>query len=217
MVLAKRNAFAILALAVPSVLLALLAAGARSWMWQVWGGHHKNTTGLRARRSHFSENSFFAGLRGGGDEPVENLFWTGKTKRFTGAAVGNNREETTYPPTQTQTTQTGAPTQPLQRWWDAPGGVGSWERGQKQRKAFMEYKHSFPPHHKQALTTPSRVFPSYPAFCPYPSAKIRNSLEKLLPKRTQLLMEGTNSQSRQQARRAQVPGVLQLNQVHYRP
>lgn len=30
-------------------------------------------------------------------------------------------------------------------------------------------------------------------------------------------MEGTNSQSREQARRAQVPGVLQLNQVHYRP
>lgn len=58
---------------------------------------------------------------------MENLLWTGKTKQFTGAAVGNNREETTHLPIQTQTTQTGAPTQPLQRWWDAPGGVGSWE------------------------------------------------------------------------------------------
>lgn len=33
-------------------------------------------------------------------------------------------------------------------------------RGQKQRKAFIPYKHSLPPHHKQDQTTPSRVFPS---------------------------------------------------------
>lgn len=130
------------------------------------------TPQVSALSGHISvKTPFFAGLRGGGDEPVENLLWTGKTKRFTGAAVGNNREETTYPPTQIQTTQTGAPTQPLQRWWDAPGGVGRWERGQKQRKAFMEYKQSFPLHHKQALTTPSRVFPSYPAFCHTPVQK----------------------------------------------
>lgn len=75
---------------------------------------------------------------------MENLFWTGKTKRFAGAAVGNNREETTYPPTQTQTTQTGAPTQPLQRWWDAPGGVGSWERVKSKEKLLWSINTHFP-------------------------------------------------------------------------
>lgn len=79
---------------------------------------------LGPQQPHFSENSVFAGLRGGGDEPVENLFWTGKTERFTGAAVGDNRQERTQPPNLSQKTQTGAPTQP---WGDVLGGVRSWE------------------------------------------------------------------------------------------
>lgn len=171
MVLAKKNAFATLALAVPSVPLALLAASARSWMWQVRGGHHRNTTGLPTQRSHFSENSVFAGLRGGGDEPAENLFWTGKTKRFAGAAVGNNREETTYPPNSNPNHPNWGSHSALAALVRCPRRGGELGRGQKQRKAFMEYKHSFPQHHKQALTTPSRVFPSYPAFYHTPVQK----------------------------------------------
>lgn len=56
---------------------------------------------------------------------MENLLWTGKTKRFAGAAVGGKRDETTHPPTQSQTTQTGAPTQPLQSQEGWGAGKGS--------------------------------------------------------------------------------------------
>lgn len=211
-VLFKRNAIAILALAVPSVLLVLLAGCGRSRVATTSWTPTPQVSPLGPQQSHFSENSVFAGLRGGGDEPVENLFWTGKTKRLTGAAVGNNREETTNPPTQSQTTQTGASTQPLQHWWDVPGGVGSREGVKSKGKLLWSINTHFPYATNKLQQHPAGYFQVNTSFLPYPSAKIRYSLEKLLPRRPQLLVEGTSCQSREQARGAQVPGVLQLDQ-----
>lgn len=149
---------------------------------------------------------------------MENLFWTGKTKRFTGAAVGDNREETKQPPTRSQTTQTGAPTQPLQRCWDAPGGVGSWEGVKSEGKLLRSMNTHFSYTTNKLQQHPAGYFQVITTFLPYPSAKkTRYSLEKLLPRRSQLLMEGANTQSMEQAKGAQVPGVLQLGQVCYRP
>lgn len=210
--LSKRNAFGILALAVPSVLLALRAGCGRSRVATTSWTPTPQVSPLGPRQSRSRENSVFAGLRGGGDEPVENLFWTGKTERLTGAAGRNNREETTNPPTQPQTTQTGAPTQPLQRWWDVPGGVGSREGVKSKGKLLWSINTHFPHATNKLQQHPAGYFQVNTSFVPNPSAEIRYSLEKLLPRRTQLLMEGANSQSREWARGAQVPGVLQLDQ-----
>lgn len=128
----------------PSLLSVLAAPGAgcgRSRVATTGWPPTPQVSPLGPQQSHFSENSVFAGLRGGGDEPVENLFWTGKTERLTGAAVGNNREETTHPPTPIQT---GAPTQPWQRWWDVPGGVGSWEGVKSKGKLLWSINTRFP-------------------------------------------------------------------------
>lgn len=75
---------------------------------------------------------------------MENLSWTGKAKRITGAALGHNREEATNPPTQPQTTQAGDPTQPLQCWWDVPGGVGRWEGVKGKGKLLWSINTHFP-------------------------------------------------------------------------
>lgn len=102
---------------------------------------------------------------------MENLFWTGKTKRFTGAAVGDNREETKQPPTRSQTTQTGAPTQPLQRCWDAPGGVGSWEGVKSEGKLLWSMNTHFSYTTNKLQQHPAGYFQVITTFLPYPSAK----------------------------------------------
>lgn len=102
---------------------------------------------------------------------MENLFWTGKTKRFTGAAVGDNREETKQPPTRSQTTQTGAPTQPLQRCWDAPGGVGSWEGVKSEGKLLRSMNTHFSYTTNKLQQHPAGYFQVIATFLPYPSAK----------------------------------------------
>lgn len=102
---------------------------------------------------------------------MENLFWTGKTKRFTGAAVGDNREETTQPPARSQTTPTGAPTQPLQRCWDAPGGVGSWEGVKGKGKLSWRINTHFPYTTNKLQEHPAGYFQVSTTFLTHPSAK----------------------------------------------
>lgn len=77
---------------------------------------------------------------------MENLFRTGKTKPFTGAATGESREETTRPPAQSPTIRTGGSHPALAAPVGHPGRFGELGRGQRQRKAFIQYKHSFPLH-----------------------------------------------------------------------
>lgn len=141
-----------------------------SWCQQrrVRGSHHEpdtDPTGLPTRlgprQSRFNENSpFFAGLRGGGEKPVENLFQTGKTKAFRGAAMGGKGgRDNASTSAEPNNPNWGLPPSP-----PSAGGTGSWEEVEGKGKLFIQDKHSFPPtpnkHHKQDQTPPSRVFPS---------------------------------------------------------
>lgn len=88
--------------------------------------------------------------------------------------MGNNKEETNPDPNNPK----WAPTQPLQRCWDVPGGVKS------KRKLLWSINTHFPYTTNKLQQYPAGYFQFITSFLPYPSAKIRYSLEKLLPKRT---------------------------------
>lgn len=136
---------------------------------------------LSALSSHISVKTlWFCRIKRGRGRASGKLVLDRKNQRFTGAAVGNNKEETNPDPNNPN----WAPTQPLQRWWDVPGGVKS------KRKLLGSINTHFPYTTNKLQQHPAGYFQVTTSFLPYPSAKIRNSLEKLLPRKTQLLMEG---------------------------
>lgn len=111
----------------------------------------------------------------------------------------------------------GLPLSPCSAGGMSQEGWGAWKGSKAKESFYREHKHPFPLHHKQAPTTPSRVFPRYHQLSTISQCKNRVFPGKA-PSQKNPIAHGRHQEPEQRVGKgSQVPGVLQLDQVHHRP